>query len=77
MMSCTTASVVRPWLAAWGPSQMRIYRDGALIRQIDESSSDVIPDAAHFLTIQLDAWNGSLPNAVSMQVDYAKIWSRC
>jgi|GEM_PF-5725555 len=23
MMSLTTASVVRPWLAAWGPSQMR------------------------------------------------------
>ncbi len=61
----------------WRPGQMNIYRDGSLIKQIDETSSDLIPDVAHFATIQLDAWHDSVLNPVSMQVDYIKVYSAC
>jgi beta-glucanase (GH16 family) len=61
----------------WGPSQMKIYRDGALVKTITESPADLIPDVPHFATIQLDAWKNSLPAAVSMQVDYIKVYSAC
>jgi len=61
----------------WRPGQMNIYRDGSLVKQINETSADLIPDVAHFATIQLDAWKHSLPNPVSMQVDYIKVYSAC
>lgn len=61
----------------WTPSQMRLYRDGVLVRTIDETSADLIPDVKHFLAIQLDPWQDSLPEPVWMQVDYAKVESPC
>lgn len=61
----------------WRPGQMNIYRDGSLVKQINETSADLIPDVAHFATIQFDAWHDSLPNPVSMQVDYIKVYSAC
>ncbi len=61
----------------WRPGQMNIYRDGSLVKQINETSADLIPDVAHFATIQFDAWKDSVANPVSMQVDYIKVYSAC
>jgi beta-glucanase (GH16 family) len=61
----------------WRPNQMKIYRDGALIRTLNETGSDLIPDVSHFTAIQLDAWKTSVANPVSMQLDYVKVYSAC
>lgn len=59
----------------WAPGHITIYRDGAVIRTIDETSADLIPDVAHMLSIQFDAWQNSILSTIVMQVDYMKVSS--
>lgn len=59
----------------WTPGWIKIYRDGQLIRTVDDTADDLVPDNPHFLAIQLDAWKSSVNGTVRMQVDYAKVWS--
>jgi beta-glucanase (GH16 family) len=59
----------------WTPEEIRIYRDGTLVKTLAETSADLIPDVAHFAAIQLDAWKATLAEPVSMQVDYIKVHS--
>ncbi len=59
----------------WSPDSLVLYRDGVAVKTINETSADLIPDNPHFLAIQLDAWKGSVPSAVWMQLDYVKVWS--
>jgi beta-glucanase (GH16 family) len=63
--------------AEWGPSEMKIYRDGVLVKTIAETSANLIPDVPHFVAIQLDAWQDTMGGPVSMQVDYLKVFSAC
>lgn len=48
-------------------------------QRLDETSEDVISDAEHFLSIQLDQFNPAFPDdrAVRMEVDWVEIWSYC
>ncbi|MDH3684133.1 MAG: glycoside hydrolase family 16 protein [Acidimicrobiia bacterium] len=59
----------------WTPEWIKLYRDGVLVKTIDETSDDLIPDVAHHAAIQLDAWGNSLPADVTMQVDYIKVYA--
>ncbi len=59
----------------WAPDSIKLYRDGSLVKTINETSADLIPDVAHHATIQLDAWADTLPANVQMQVDYIKVYS--
>ncbi len=59
----------------WTPNWIRIYRDGQLIRLLEETGEDLIPDVPHRLAIQLDAWRHQISSPVWMQVDYVKVWS--
>ena len=53
----------------WTPDAIRLYRDGQLVKTVDDGPNDRVPDAPHFAAIQLDAWSDSLPAPVMMQVD--------
>jgi hypothetical protein len=56
----------------WRPASLRIYRDGTLVWTITDPA--VIPDVAHHLAIQLDAFaNRKLTVPVRMYVDYVRI----
>ncbi len=61
----------------WRADKIVIYRDGQVIKTVNEDGTNRIPDAAHFAAIQLDAWKDSLPNPVAMQVDYLKVYEAC
>jgi len=61
----------------WRADKIVIYRDGQVIKTLNEDGANRIPDTAHFAAIQLDAWKDSLPNPVSMQVDYIKVYEAC
>jgi hypothetical protein len=63
------ASEWRTVTMEWTPDALRLYRDGNLVKTITETSQDVIPDADHYLAIQLDAWDDSLPAPVTLEVD--------
>jgi hypothetical protein len=58
----------------WEPNAIRIYRDGALVWTVSDSSA--IPDVAHHLCIQLDAFKTWVSGAPRMQVDDVRIYSR-
>ncbi len=72
-----SASEWHTMVMEWRADKVVIYRDGQVIKTLDEDSANRIPDAAHFAAIQLDAWKDSIPNAVSMQVDYIKVYAAC
>jgi len=59
----------------WAPDKLVLYRDGVAVKTINETSADLIPDNPHFMAIQFDAWKGSVPSPVWMQIDYVKVWS--
>jgi beta-glucanase (GH16 family) len=69
------ASVWHTMVMEWTPEEIRLYRDGTLVKTLSETGADLIPDVAHFAAIQLDAWQASLPAPVTMQVDHIKIYS--
>jgi hypothetical protein len=58
----------------WEPSAIRIYRDGALVWTVTDTVA--IPDVAHHLAIQLDAFKGSMTGTVRLQVDWVRIYKR-
>jgi hypothetical protein len=58
----------------WEPSAIRIYRDGALVWTLTDANA--IPDVAHHMAIQLDAFKQSMSGTVRMQVDWIKIYKR-
>ena len=58
----------------WEPSAIRIYRDGILAWTVTDASA--IPDVAHHLSIQLDAFKQLMTGTVRLQVDWIKIYKR-
>jgi hypothetical protein len=57
----------------WSADAIKIYRDGALVWTLTDTA--VIPDVAHHLCIQLDAFSsGPLTQPVRMYVDYVRIY---
>lgn len=67
----------------WTPDRITIIREGpggATYRDVwtvNETSADLIPDVAHHLSIQLDAWKHSIAGPVRMEVDYVEIYKYC
>ncbi len=68
----------------WTPSYIAVTRRGpgnvqVETQRIDETSHDLITDAEHFLSIQLDLFKGSFPDGrqVVMEVDWVEISSYC
>lgn len=58
----------------WTPTSIRIYRDGVLAWTVSDAAA--IPDVAHHLSIQLDAFKTSMSGKVRLQVDWVKIYKR-
>ena len=58
----------------WEPSAIRIYRDGILAWTVTDTNA--IPDVAHHLSIQLDAFKQLMTGTVRLQVDWIKIYKR-
>jgi beta-glucanase (GH16 family) len=58
----------------WTPTEIKLFRDGALVKTITETSADLLPDVDHHAAIQLDAWKDSIPSPVTMQIDYINIY---
>ena len=58
----------------WEADALRIYRDGALVWTLTDANA--IPDVAHHLCIQLDAFRTSMGGPVKMYVDWVKIYQR-
>ncbi len=56
----------------WTPSSIRIIRDGTVVWTVTNAA--VIPDVAHHLSIQLDAFKSSMSGSVRLQVDWVKIY---
>ena len=67
----------------WTPSRITIIREGPGgssyrdVWTVNETSADLIPDVAHHLAIQLDAWKHSIANPVRMEVDYVEVYKYC
>jgi beta-glucanase (GH16 family) len=58
----------------WEHDAIRIYRDGILVWTVTDQNA--IPDVAHHLSIQLDAFKKSMSGTVRLQVDWVKIYRR-
>jgi hypothetical protein len=58
----------------WEPTAIRIYRDGVLAWTVTDVNA--IPDVAHHLSIQLDAFKQSMTGTVRLQVDWVRIYKR-
>jgi beta-glucanase (GH16 family) len=58
----------------WEHDAIRIYRDGILAWTVTDQNA--IPDVAHHLSIQLDAFRKSMTGTVRLQVDWVKIYKR-
>jgi len=56
----------------WTADKLRIYRDNALVWTLTDQNA--IPDVAHHLCIQLDAFKTSMTGTVRMYVDWVKIY---
>jgi beta-glucanase (GH16 family) len=56
----------------WTPSSIKILRDGAVVWTVTNTTA--IPDVAHHLSIQLDAFKSSMSGSVRLQVDWVKIY---
>lgn len=67
----------------WRPDGITITREGpgyagSFERWVQpETDEDWIPDVAHHLTIQLDAWKYSISAPVRMEVDFAEVYQYC
>jgi beta-glucanase (GH16 family) len=58
----------------WDSSAIRIYRDGILAWTVTDRAA--IPDVAHHMSIQLDAFKKSMTGSVRLQVDWVRIYDR-
>ena len=58
----------------WEPNQIRIYRNGALVWTLTDTNA--IPDVAHHLCAQLDAFKTWVSGSPRMQVDDVRIYER-
>jgi beta-glucanase (GH16 family) len=58
----------------WEPTAIRMYRDGTLVWTLTDTAA--IPDVAHHMAIQLDAFKTSMTGSVRLQVDWIKIYKR-
>ena len=58
----------------WDANAIRIYRDGILAWTVTDRNA--IPDVAHHMSIQLDAFKKSMSGSVRMQVSWVKIYKR-
>ena len=58
----------------WDAAAIRIYRDGVLVWTLTDAAA--IPDVAHHLTIQLDAFKKSMSGSVRLEVGYVRIYDR-
>jgi beta-glucanase (GH16 family) len=58
----------------WEADALRIYRDGVLVWTLTDKAA--IPDVAHHLCIQLDAFRTTMGSPVRMYVDWVKIYQR-
>jgi beta-glucanase (GH16 family) len=58
----------------WDASAIRIYRDGVLAWTVTDKNA--IPDVAHHLSMQLDAFKKSMTGSVKLQVDWVRIYQR-
>ena len=68
----------------WTPTSVTITREGpgavpVETMRVDETATDIIPDAPHFVAIQLDQFKPSLPDgdSVVMEVDWIETWAYC
>lgn len=58
----------------WERTAIRIYRDGVHVWTLTDTNA--IPDVAHHLSIQLDAFKKSMTGTVRLQVDWVRIYRR-
>ena len=58
----------------WEPDAIRMYRDGVLAWTVTDRNA--IPDVAHHMSIQLDAFKKWMSGTVRLQVDWVKIYRR-
>jgi beta-glucanase (GH16 family) len=58
----------------WEPTVIRMYRDSALVWSLTDINA--IPQVAHHMTIQLDAFKTSMTGTVHMYVDWVKIYQK-
>jgi beta-glucanase (GH16 family) len=58
----------------WDSTAIRIYRDGILAWTVTDRNA--IPDVAHHLTVQLDAFKKSMTGTVRLQVAWVRIYKR-
>ncbi len=58
----------------WTPSSIKIFRDGAHVWTLSDTAA--IPDVAHHMAIQLDAFKKSMSGTVKLQVDWIKIYKQ-
>ena len=56
----------------WGKEALHIYRDGILVHTLTDQQA--IPQVAHHLCIQLDAFQKKMSGEVKMYVDWVKIY---
>jgi endo-1,3-1,4-beta-glycanase ExoK len=56
----------------WTPTAIKMLRDGAVVWTVSDTAA--IPDVAHHLSIQLDAFKSSMSGTVRMQVDWVRIY---
>ncbi|MDH3683320.1 MAG: glycoside hydrolase family 16 protein [Acidimicrobiia bacterium] len=71
----TSAASWHTMAMEWTPSWIKLYRDGSLVKTIDETAADLIPDNPHYLAVQLDATSDTVAANITMQIDYVKVWS--
>lgn len=57
----------------WTPTSIKTSRDGTLLSTVTDV--DLIPAVNHYLAIQFDALGTTIPNDLTMQIDYVKVHS--
>ncbi|MDX6676098.1 MAG: hypothetical protein QOE31_150 [Solirubrobacteraceae bacterium] len=68
------ASAWHTMVMEWEPSAIRMYRDGVRVWTVSDAYA--IPDVAHHLDLQLDAYKNWMSGSVRMQFDYVRIYKR-
>jgi hypothetical protein len=58
----------------WTADYIKMYRDGLLVWTITDKVA--IPDVAHHLSAQLDAFKNTMTGTVRMQMDWVKIYKK-
>jgi hypothetical protein len=56
----------------WTRDRIAIYRDGELAGEV--TNPEAIPEVPHQLTIQLDAWEQTMGDPVTMEVDSVRVY---